>query len=57
MHHNYVNPLCLLSEKREQERGSRQQDLRQQGLGKAGAGTASMNQQPTTHSKSKFLQC
>ncbi|AWP15199.1 putative smoothelin-like [Scophthalmus maximus] len=43
-------------DKREQERGSRQQDLRQQGLGKGGTtgaagstGRASMNQQSSTH--------
>lgn len=46
------------SEKREQDRGSRQQDLRQQGLSKGGTtggavsiGRASMNQQPPTNSK------
>ncbi|XP_040915124.1 smoothelin [Toxotes jaculatrix] len=44
------------SDKREQERGSRQQDLRQQGLSKGGTtgaavsiGRASMNQQPSTN--------
>ncbi|XP_062268218.1 smoothelin [Platichthys flesus] len=43
-------------DKREQERGSRQQDLRQQGLGKGAktgsavsTGRASMNQQPSTN--------
>ncbi|XP_028273086.1 smoothelin isoform X2 [Parambassis ranga] len=43
-------------DKREQERGSRQQDLRQQGLSKSGSmggtvsiGRASMNQQPPTN--------
>ncbi|XP_077354197.1 smoothelin [Festucalex cinctus] len=42
-------------DKREQERGSRQQDLRQQGLSKGGApGTARapINQLPTTNSRS-----
>ncbi|KAM7392961.1 hypothetical protein PAMA_007872 [Pampus argenteus] len=36
-------------DKREQERGSRQQDLRQQGLSKGGTGGASVNQQPPTN--------
>ena len=47
----------LPSDKREQDRGSRQQDLRQQGLSKGGTtgggvsvGRASMNQQPQTNS-------
>lgn len=49
----------LSPDKREEERGSRQQDLRQQGLSKGGTmgggvsvGRASMNQQPSINSKS-----
>lgn len=48
---------CLSSDKREQERGSRQQDLKDQGLGRGGTtgvsvGSAAMNQQ--TPAKSMF---
>lgn len=48
---------CLSSDKREQERGSRQQDLKDQGLGRGGTtgvsvGRAAMNQQ--TPAKSTF---
>lgn len=48
-----LNPPLLNSDKREQERGQRQQDLRQPGLSKGvGAGRASMNHQSFTNSKS-----
>ena len=46
---------CLCSDKREKERGSRQQDLRQHGLSKAGTvgsvGRGSMNHQPFSNSE------
>lgn len=52
-------PRRVSSDKREQERGSRQQDLKEQGLSRGGktGGATTMNQPPLTKSTFRVTSC